>query len=91
MQDARFEIYCHACKMAHENLLSGLYSTTCDNCKARALANGFDLFESKRAGVKSPEYAAALRKVFGEGNEEAGHERVKAWSKRITQHKKGTA
>lgn len=80
---------CTACQAAEKNPATGRYSADCAECKARALANGFDLFESKRAGVKSPEYAAALRKVFGEGNEEAGHERVKAWSKRITQHKKG--
>lgn len=82
---------CSACQTAEKNPATGRYSADCGECKARALANSFDLFESKRQGIKSPEYAAALRKVFGEGNEGAGHERVKAWSKRITQHKKGTA
>jgi hypothetical protein len=80
---------CPACTAASTNPLTGRYTADCEECKARALANGAELFKSKRAGVKSPQYADALRKVFGEGNEEAGHERVRAWSKKINQHKKG--
>lgn len=82
---------CEACAIAKTNPCTGRYGANCPECKARALANGFDLFESKRAGVKSLQYAEALRRVFGEGKEEAGHERVRAWAKKINQHKKGTA
>jgi hypothetical protein len=84
-------VTCRACTAASTNPLTGRYGADCPECKARALAHGFELFESKRKGVMSTEYADALRKVFGEGNEEAGHERVRAWSKKINQHKKGTA
>jgi hypothetical protein len=80
---------CEACTIAETNPCTGRYGAGCPECKARALANGSDLFESRRAGVKSPAYAEALRRVFGEGNEEAGHERVRAWAKKINQHKKG--
>lgn len=82
---------CEACKTAETNPCTGRYVADCSECKARALANGSDLFESRRAGVKSPAYAKALRRVFGEGNEEAGHERVRAWAKNINQHKKDRA
>lgn len=82
---------CEACQIALTNPKTGRYTAHCEECKARALANGNALFESKRLGVKSPEYADALRRVFGEGNEATGHERVRAWAKKINQHKKGTA
>lgn len=81
---------CKACDIAENNPETGHFNVLCDSCKARALAQGMALFESKRAGVKSPEYAEALRKMFGEGNEEAGHARVREWSKKINQQKKGS-
>lgn len=81
---------CEACTTASHNPISGRFHADCDECSARALAQGRELFESKRAGVKSPEYADALTKMFGEGNEEAGHARVREWSRKIRQHQKGT-
>jgi len=82
---------CTSCAAASHNPTTGRFHAGCDECSARALAQGRELFESKRAGIKSPEYAGALRKMFGEGNEEAGHARVREWAKKINQHKKGNA
>ena len=82
---------CEACGHASHNPTTGRFHAGCDECSARALAQGRELFESKRAGIKSPEYAKALSQMFGEGNEEAGHARVREWSKKISQHKKGSA
>lgn len=81
---------CEACENAEKNPLTGRYSANCQECHARALAHSFAVFESKRKGEKSPEYAAALTKVFGEGNEKEGHEKVRQWFKKI-QQTKGTA
>lgn len=90
MRDAPFEKDCHACEQAEKNPLSGAYSSNCSCCKARALANGRELFDGMQKGTKTPEYQQALARVFGEGNEEAGHTRVKQWVRRIKDHQKGT-
>lgn len=82
---------CSSCEIAEKNPLTGRLHVLCDSCMARFLAQSRELFDSKREGVQSPEYAKALREVFGAGNEAAGHERVREWSKKINQHKKGNA
>lgn len=80
-----------SCEVAEKNPSTGRYSADCEQCKARALANGRELFDSLQIGKKSPEYKAALTKVFGEGNEDRGHEMVKHWNNRIKKHhRKGT-
>lgn len=78
---------CTSCQAAEADPLTGRYRANCIECQARALAHGPLVFASVRAGVKSPEYAAALRKVFGEGNERQGHEKVREWFKRIQRAK----
>lgn len=78
---------CEACENAENNPLTGRYRAGCQGCQARALANGHELFISRTMRVKSPEYAAALTRVFGEGNEHQGHERVREWFRKIQQAK----
>lgn len=82
---------CPACTAAEANPLTGRYTADCDSCKARALANGRELFDSLIAKRQTPDYREALTKVFGEGNEDAGHEQVRQWSRKIKQAKKGTS
>lgn len=82
---------CQACEAAQDNPLTGRYSADCTECKARALAHGRELFESLHARKRTPEYDAALTKMFGEGNEEEGHERVRQWSRKIRTTQKGNA
>ena len=55
-----------------------------------ALANGRELFDSLAQRKQTPEYRSALTKVFGEGNEADGHERVRQWSRKIRATQKGT-
>ena len=81
---------CPACTHADANPLTGRYTADCNGCKARALANGRELFESQLARKRTPEYTAALTKVFGEGNEDTGHERVRQWARKIRSASKGT-
>jgi len=83
--------HCDACAKASINPTSGRYAAHCDGCRARALANGRELFDSMSKGKQTPEYKEALGRVFGEGNEEAGHVRVKQWVRRIRDHQKGNA
>lgn len=80
---------CQACQAAEANPLTGRYTADCTECKARALANGFELFDSLTKGKQTPEYRAALAKVFGKGNEADGHERVRRWSRKIRATQKG--
>ena len=80
---------CPACRAAEANPLTGRYSSDCTECKARALANGRDLFECLATRKRTPEYAAALTNVFGEGREADGHERVRQWSRKIRSTQKG--
>lgn len=81
---------CPACEAAGSNPLTGRYTADCTECKARALANGRELFESLNQRKQTPEYQAALTKMFGEGNEADGHERVRQWSRKIRATQKGT-
>lgn len=80
---------CQACTAAEANPLTGRYSADCTECKARALAQGRELFESLNQRKQTPEYQAALTKVFGEGNEADGHERVRQWSRKVRATQKG--
>jgi hypothetical protein len=82
---------CQACERADANPLSGRYQADCKGCAARALAQGPELFASVTTKTATPEYEAALTKVFGAGQEAAGHESVKQWRKRIKNHAKGAA
>lgn len=70
---------CRQCEIAQRNPLSGLYSASCDSCKARTIANGTDLYDAKRAGEMTPRYRDALEKVFGD-RWQKGHEMVKKWA-----------
>lgn len=81
---------CGACDRAQTNPMTGRYHAGCTECAARALAQSADFFSSKTAGQRTKDYQAALTKIFGEGQEDAGHERVKAQAKRIRNHTKGS-
>jgi hypothetical protein len=72
---------CPACDLAEKGELTGLYHTGCDECTARHISNGIDLFNARKAGEMTPEYIAILQKVWGD-DWESGHERVKAWVKK---------
>lgn len=80
---------CAACDRAQQNPMTGIFKAGCDECKARALASGRELFDSIQAGARTAEYQAALSRMFGEGNEEAGHQRVRAWAKRMKEASSG--
>lgn len=72
---------CHQCEIAERNPSSGLYAHDCDGCKARAIANGTELWEASRDGVITPRYREALERVFGDRWKQ-GHEQVKRWASR---------
>ena len=72
---------CRPCDLADSGELTGIYQSDCDGCKARSIANGMDLFNARKVGEITPEYEAALRRVWGD-EWEAGHELVKAWAKK---------
>ncbi len=80
---------CPACERAQQNPLTGIYRADCDECKARALAGGREMFDSIKAGARTDEYREALTRVFGEGGEEAGHQRVRAWAKKMKEARGG--
>lgn len=72
---------CQACEAAERSPTSGEYRAHCDGCKARAIANGTELWEASRDGRITPRYRAALERVFGERWKQ-GHEMVKRWASR---------
>jgi hypothetical protein len=72
---------CRQCEIAERKPNSWLYSASCDGCKARAIANGTELWEASREGHITPRYRAALERVFGERWKQ-GHEQVKRWASR---------
>ncbi len=69
---------CTPCDIAEKDRKSGLYSASCDRCKARAISNGLELWEAQRCGKITPGYRDALKKVFGERWKD-GHQLVKDW------------
>ncbi len=73
---------CHACERAESNPRTGLYQANCPECKARALANSPQYFESAMAGVITTGYRTALESAFGADWKNA-HANVKAWSERL--------
>jgi hypothetical protein len=79
---------CPACHAAEKNPITGLYGSDCDECRARAIAHGQDLYRSAKAGYMTPEYKRALTAVFGSDGLDAGHQRVKGWAAKINTHLK---
>lgn len=77
---------CESCLKAEQNPRTGYFSNGCDECNARAIANGMELFEASKAGRFTERYKKALIAVFG-ADWEAGHLRVKHWAKRIKDNK----
>jgi hypothetical protein len=73
---------CTACLSAESDPMSGLYQANCDECKARIIANGRELFEASKAGKITPEYEEVLKRMFGD-EWRAAHLRVKAWKERL--------
>lgn len=77
---------CESCLKAEQNPRTGYFSNGCDECNARAIANGMELFEASRAGKITGRYKQALQAVFG-SDWEAGHQRVKMWAAKIKESK----
>lgn len=73
---------CPACTEAGQNPRSGFYRADCLECSARMLAHGPEHWEAMAVAQFTPRYAAALKAVFGERWQQ-GHERVRAWSKKL--------
>lgn len=77
---------CQDCTTAKTNPTWGGYRASCWGCKARMLAHSHAYFESITQRAKTPEYEAALQRVFAE-RAQAGNRLVRMWRKRL---KKGT-
>ena len=73
---------CPSCQAAEKNPLSGLYQANCDSCKARAIANGMEVYESSKCGKVTPRLKTALQSVWGESWESVGLKMVKSWANR---------
>lgn len=69
---------CPSCQAAEKDRNSGLYHASCQECKIRAVANGRELFEARKAGKITPEYKQTLQGMFGDGWEVA-QKRVCEW------------
>lgn len=77
---------CEPCSIAKVNARTGHYSANCRACKARALAQAPQFFESIAAEAITPAYRDSLQAAFGAGWKEA-HAEVRAWHERITASK----
>lgn len=74
---------CDACDLAEQNPLTGRINHGCDECNARAIARGQDVFFASQAGKVTPELKAALKAIWGEENwESVGLVMVKRWANR---------
>ena len=77
---------CPACTMADENADTGMFRAGCEECSARMLAHGPEHFQAMAVAAFTPAYSLALKRVFG-ADWIRGHERVRAWAKRIEAHR----
>lgn len=73
---------CTACADAALDPHTGSYQASCDECAARALANGPLFYEAAASDTLTPAYRSALQRVFGEAWKN-GHWRVKHWAQQI--------
>lgn len=73
---------CHYCAMARERWDWPMYFRTCRGCAIRALANGLEFFNARKAGRMLPAYQQSLRANFGDAWQ-AAHEEVKAEYERV--------
>lgn len=78
---------CAACAQAEVNPATGSVASDCGACMARWLAGSPYYFEAARQQKRTGAYNAALRRIFGH-DWLAAHEEVKAWARRIAEHKK---
>jgi cytochrome c5 len=74
---------CPACAIAASNPHSCEFGASCQDCQARALAGSPAFHDSMMRTRFTTSYRDALVDVFG-ADWEAGHQRVKAWAKRIS-------
>jgi hypothetical protein len=72
-------IGCPACAAAESTPNRDGLERDCRGCTARALAATGAHLESEQRGGITPQYRAALEKLFGAGWRE-GHELVKGWA-----------
>ena len=73
-------IGCQSCEKSEETGIPGFLSRGCIDCQARALANGPLYFASAKDGKPSPEYKAALVRVFGAEGWKSGHQLVRQYA-----------
>lgn len=68
---------CDACTLYAASRHSGQFKASCRVCQVRELALGPLYFQSSKRGSHTPEYQAALKRMFGKDWQE-GHTHVKA-------------
>ena len=73
---------CEACDRAAKNPNTGHITHGCDECSARAIARGQDVFYASEAGKVTPDLRDACRKVWGE-NWRNGLQLVNKWRERM--------
>jgi len=73
---------CWECGQAQADPHYAMYRAGCAECGARMLAIGAEHAQAMSAAQFTPAYAAALKAVFG-ADWMRGHERVRAWSRRL--------
>jgi hypothetical protein len=74
---------CRACVAAERTPNKDGFEQDCRGCKARALAATGAHVESAERGGITPQYRAALEKLFGAEAWREGHEMVKAWASKL--------
>lgn len=78
---------CPDCANAAENVLSGLFTSSCFECSARALAHSPAYAESAKSDAITRGYQDRLMNTFGDSWRTA-HVRVRAWALAIEEAKK---
>jgi hypothetical protein len=83
----RASIPCPACEEAAGNPCTGMFSSRCRECDARAVAGGPLFFEVAKTKAMTPEYVRQMKSIFGD-EWKPHHERVKAWATRMAEARK---
>lgn len=72
---------CPNCTKAQTTKHWAIYQADCHGCKVRAVASGFNFFESRHNFTMTPAYRSELQANFKDWK--AAHEEVKAEHKRL--------
>lgn len=81
---------CDACIRAEKHPNTGRFNDRCDGCAARSLALSPMFHASLLSGQRSPQYSMALAQFFKD-REQAGHQLVVRWFKRMREAKRAAA